>query len=104
MTRLPGDPGPLRWARYTLGFRLPEENREWVRHDLTDAGWRGRILVRHLALMIPICTLLALLPASWSIRVLLVVLVLGSSTFTVLISANELRRARLRQHRLIPPR
>jgi hypothetical protein len=103
MTRLPGDPGPLRWARYALGFRLPEENRDWVRHDLTDAGWRGRVLLRHLALMVPIATLLALLPAPWPIRVMVALLALTASTFTVAITADDLRRSRLRQHNLDPP-
>jgi hypothetical protein len=103
MTRLPGDPGPLRWARYALGFRLPAENRDWVRHDLTDAGWRGRVMVRHLALMIPIAALLALLPAEWWIRLMVAALALTASTFTVAIMADDLRRSRLRQHGMDPP-
>ena len=40
MSRLPGDPGALGWLRFTYGFRLPAENVHWVRHELTDAGWR----------------------------------------------------------------
>jgi Family of unknown function (DUF5313) len=103
MTRLPGDPGPLRWARYALGFRLPDENRDWVRHDLTDAGWRGRFMLRHLALMIPVSGLLALLPAPWTVRLMVVLLVLIASTFTVATTADELRKSRLRQHGLKPP-
>jgi hypothetical protein len=103
MTRLPGDPGPLRWARYALGFRLPAENRDWVRHDLTDAGWRGRVMVRHLALMIPVAALLALLPAEWWIRLMVAALALIASTFTVAIMADDLRRSRLRQHGMDPP-
>jgi hypothetical protein len=103
MTRLPGDPGPLRHVRYALGFRLPPENRDWVRHDLTDAGWRGRILARHLTVMIPICVLLGLLPAAWPIRLLVVALALLASTFVVVVSAGDLRTARLRQHGLTPP-
>jgi hypothetical protein len=103
MTRLPGDPGPLRRVRYALGFRLPPENRDWVRHDLTDAGWRGRILLRHLALMVPICLAFVLLPGQWWIRLSAALLALLASTFTVLISADDLRRSRLRRHGLSPP-
>jgi hypothetical protein len=103
MTRLPGDPGPVRHIRYALGFRLPPENRDWVRHDLTDAGWRGRILVRHLFVMIPVCVLLGLLPAAWPIRLLVAALALLASTFVVIISAGDLRAARLRRHGLTPP-
>jgi Family of unknown function (DUF5313) len=89
--------------RYTVGFRLPEDNHGWVRHDLIDAGWRGRMMTRHLVLMIPVAALLALLPAEWGIRVAVVLLALLSSTFVVAINLSEIRRARLRQHGLKPP-
>ncbi|MCW2916750.1 MAG: hypothetical protein JWN52_4818 [Actinomycetia bacterium] len=98
MTRLAGDPGPWRHVRYALGFRLPADNHDWVWHDLTDAGWRGRILARHLAVMTPVCVVLALLPGEWWIRFLVVVLALGASTFVVAISAGDLRASRLHQH------
>lgn len=103
MARLPGDPGPWRLIRYALGFRLPPANRAWVRHDLTDAGWRGRIMVRHLALMSPICAGLALLPGQWWLRLMVAGLALLASTFTVAVSAADLRDARLRQHGMRPP-
>lgn len=82
---------------------MPEENLSWVRHDLTDAGWRGRMMARHLFLMVPVAALLALLPAEWSIRLAVVLLALLSSTFVVAINMSEIRRARLRQHGLPPP-
>ena len=44
MGRLPGDPGLGRQVLFAFGARLPDRNREWVRHELTDAGWRGRLL------------------------------------------------------------
>ncbi|GAA2624446.1 hypothetical protein GCM10010411_71180 [Actinomadura fulvescens] len=100
MARLDGDPGGWRRVRYALGFRLPAENRDWVRHDLTDAGWRGRMVLRHLAIMVPVCVGLGSLPAQWWIRVMVGMLALVASTFTVVISADELRRSRLRQHGL----
>lgn len=81
-----------------MGFRLPEENHGWVHHDLTDAGWRGRMMARHLVLMLPVCALLALLPAEWTIRLAVVLLALLSSTFVVAVNMTEIRRARLRQH------
>ena len=55
MSRIPGDPGLGRQALFALGGRLPERNREWVRHELTDAGWRGRLIARHLIVAVPIC-------------------------------------------------
>jgi len=103
MTRLAGDPGPWRRARYALGFRLPAENRDWVRHDLTDAGWRMRLLARHLLIMIPVCAALMLLPGEWWLRVMVALLALLTSTFTVAISSDDLRRSRLRRHGLNTP-
>jgi hypothetical protein len=103
MARLPGDPGVARYLRYAFGFRLPAEHRDWVRHDLTDAGWRGRMVTRHLGVMIPFCLLLALLPGPWSLRLSVCALALAGSTFVVAVSAADLRRARLRQHGLPVP-
>jgi hypothetical protein len=79
------------------------ENHGWVRHDLIDAGWRGRMMARHLMLMVPLCVLLGLLPAEWGIRVAVAALALLSSTFVVAIHSTEIRRARLRQHGLPMP-
>ena len=59
MSRLAGDPGVLSWLRFAAGFRLPDKNLDWVRHELTDAGWRVRTVLRHLAVIIPICAVVA---------------------------------------------
>src|SRR6185369_17962639 len=69
VSRIPGDPGLGRQALFALGGRLPERNREWVRHELTDAGWRGRLIIRHIIAMLPFCAILALLPGAAWIRV-----------------------------------
>jgi hypothetical protein len=52
--KLPGDPGTGGKALFAIGVRLPERNREWVRHELTDVGWRSRLTIRHLVLMLPV--------------------------------------------------
>jgi Family of unknown function (DUF5313) len=109
LTRLPGDPGPLGWLRFAYGFRLPAENVHWVRHELTDAGWRGRTVLRHLAVMIPVCaivvTVLAiLLPAPLWVSLTMVALILCGSLFTVTVYADDLRANRLRQHDLPVPK
>jgi uncharacterized membrane protein YdbT with pleckstrin-like domain len=108
MARLPGDPGVVRWLRFAVGFRLPEENLDWVRHDLTDAGWRGRTLVRHLAVIIPICAVLAvvaslLVPAPIWLIMMTIALILSGSVFSVAAYADDLRASRLRQHGLQVP-
>ena len=108
MARLPGDPGPLRWLRFAAGFRLPEDNLDWVRHELTDAGWRGRTVLRHLAVIIPVCAALAavaavLLPAPLWLILMTIALILSGSLFTVAAYADDLRATRLRQHGLDVP-
>jgi hypothetical protein len=108
-SRLPGDPGPLGWLRFAFGFRLPEKNVHWVRHELTDAGWRWRTVLRHLTVMVPVCAalvvLLALfLPAPVWVSVMTVALILAGSLFTVAMYADDIRAARLRQHGLPVPK
>jgi Family of unknown function (DUF5313) len=108
VTRLSGDPGVLRWLRFAAGFRLPADNSEWVRHELTDAGWRGRAVLRHLAVIVPVCAVLALvltiaLPGSGWIALTMVALILSGSVFTVAAYGDDLRVSRLRQHGLDVP-
>ena len=103
MRRLPGDPGIGRWLLFAIGFRLPDRNREWVRHELTDAGWRGRTIRRLLVLMVPICVALAFLPGPPWLRIAVPAFALLASVGTVAISADDIRVARLRQHSLPAP-
>ena len=108
MARLAGDPGTLRWLRVAAGFRLPAENTDWVRHELTDAGWRGRTVLRHLAVIIPVCVVLAVvlavvIPAPLWLALTMIALILCGSVFTVVAYADDLRASRLRQHGLDGP-
>src|SRR5262245_48322526 len=108
MTRLPGDPGVFGWVWFAVGFRLPARNRDWVRHELTDAGWRGRTVLRHLAVIIPICVVLiavvteALSAPLW-LGLAMVALILCGSVFTVAAYADDIRASRLRQQGLGVP-
>jgi hypothetical protein len=108
MARLPGDPGVVGWLRFAAGFRLPAGNLDWVRHELTDAGWRGRTLVRHLAVIIPVCAALAvvatlLVGAPIWLILMTTALILCGSVFSVFAYADDLRASRLRQHGLQVP-
>jgi hypothetical protein len=108
MTRLPGDPGPLRWLGFAFGFRLPDASVHWVRHELTDAGWRWRTVVRHHGVIIPVCAILVVLlaiflPAPLWVSVMMVALILSGSVLTVAFYADDIRAARLRQHGLPVP-
>jgi hypothetical protein len=109
VTRLPGDPGPVRWLAFAFGFRLPPENLHWVRHELTDAGWRWRTVLRHLVVIVPVCAVLVLLlaeflPAPVWISVMMVALILSGSVLGVATYADDIRAARLRQHGLPVPK
>ena len=103
MGRIPGDPGLGRQALFALGGRLPERNREWVRHELTDAGWRGRLITRHLVVMLPLCAVLALLPGALWIRIAVPGLFLICSVGIVALYADDIRVSRLRRHGLEAP-
>ena len=103
MPRLPGDPSVGGWLLFAIGFRLPYRNREWVRHELTDVGWRGRTIRRLMVLMGPICVALAFLPGPVWLRVAVPGFALLASIGTVLISADDIRAARLKQHDLPVP-
>jgi predicted permease len=88
---------------FSLGVRLPERNREWVRHELTDVGWRGRLIGRHLVVMLPICAVLALLPGAPWIRITVTALFLICSVGIVALYADDIRVSRLRRHGLEAP-
>src|SRR5260370_16942802 len=101
MARLPGDPGVFRWLWFAIGFRLPPDNRDWVRHELTDAGWRSRTVRRHLAVIIPICVVLVvvlgpLLPAPLWLSLTIAALILSCTTFPVPPPADDIRPPTLR--------
>jgi hypothetical protein len=91
-------------VRYAYGGRLMR-HRVWVRHDLTDAGWRGRGVVRALVQVAPVVVALALLPGPVFVHVGPPVLVVVSSVFGAAAYGEPLRDRRLRQHGLpVPPR
>ena len=109
MSRQAGDPGPLGWLRFAYGFRMPDKNLHWVRHELTDVGWRWRTVLRHLAVILPACAVLAVLleeflPAPVWVSVVMVILILSGSVSTVAAYADDVRAARLRQHGLPVPK
>jgi hypothetical protein len=108
MSRLAGDPGVGRWLWFAIGFRLPADNRDWVRHELTDSGWRLRTVLRHLAVILPISVIVGvllsvLLSGSGWLAVTMVALILSGSIFTVAAYADDIRTSRLRQHGLDVP-
>ena len=103
MPRIPGDPSIVRWLLFAIGFRLPPENRDWVRHELTDYGWRTRTIRRLLVVMVPVCVALSFLPGPVWLRIAVPAFALIASVGTVLIGADDIRAARLHQHGLDVP-
>ena len=101
----PPRPSPLQWLRYALGGRLPDASRDWVRHDLTDAGWRGRGVLRTLVQVLPVCVVLALLPGPAYVHWMLPLFMVLCAAFVGGAYGDDLRDRRLRQHGLaVPPR
>jgi hypothetical protein len=103
VSRLPGDPGLGRQALFALGARLPDRNRDWVRHELTDADWRGRLIVRHVIVTLPFTVALVLLPGALWIRIAVPALFLICSVGVVALYADDIRVSRLRRHGLEAP-
>jgi undecaprenyl pyrophosphate phosphatase UppP len=103
MDGMPRRPTAGQWLRYAFGGRLPPPLHEWVRHDLTDADWRWRLILRVLVQCVIPAVVLGLLPAELQVRVLMIALVLIGAVFTAAAYGDELRDRRLRQHGLLPP-
>ena len=103
MTKLPGDPSAGRKILFALGLRLPDRNRDWVRHELTDAGWRGRLTLRHLLVTLPIAAAFAALPGALWIRIMVPALFLVGSVGIVAMYADDIRVSRLRRYGIKPP-
>ncbi len=98
-----GRPSVVQWVRYALGGRLPVGLRDWVRHDLTDADWRWRQLLRVLVQAALPVVVIMVLPAPLGLRVLTAALVLIGALSVGIAYGDELRARRLRQHDLDPP-
>jgi Family of unknown function (DUF5313) len=103
VTKLPGDPSAGRKILFALGFRLPDRNRDWVRHELTDAGWRGRLTLRHVLVTLPIAAAFAALPGALWIRIMVPALFLVGSVGIVAMYADDIRVSRLRRYGIKPP-
>lgn len=103
MTRLAGDPGVVRWLWFALGFRLTAEYRDWVLHELTDAGWRVRALGRQLVVLVPVAGAFLALPGPWSLRIGIAALIIFGGLLIAATYGDSLRASRLRQHRLPVP-
>src|SRR5689334_19884627 len=96
-------PNPFQWLRYALGGRLPAELHEWVRHDLTDADWRWREILRVLVQCALPVIVIIVLPIPLELRLLMDALILCGALFVAGAYGDELRDRRLRQHGLLPP-
>lgn len=96
-----GRPGVVRWLLYAYGRRLPPRYAQWVLHDLTVRTWFVRILARGLAQSLPALVLLVL-PASPSILVMMIAIVVFGMLFYSMAFAWEIRDRRLYQHGFVP--
>lgn len=101
---LAGDPGYGRQLLFALGFRLPTRYLDWLRHDMTDAGWRGRMVTRHVVAVLPVALVLGvLLPGPLWLHITVPALFLLGSVGIVAMYGSEIRVSRMRRHGLEPP-
>jgi hypothetical protein len=104
MARLAGDPSIGRQLLFALGFKLPARYLDWLRHDLVDAGWRGRLVTRHFVVMLPVALVLGLaLPGPIWLHVTVPLLFIVCTVGIVAMYADDIRVSRLRRHGLEPP-
>jgi Family of unknown function (DUF5313) len=94
--------GPLQYVGYSLGRKLPDEMRDWVRNDLAGKGAVRRHMIRT---AIPPFLVLApfwLLPASLYVHLEMTVPIYAWAVLMALALNKVWRRYRLAQHNLDP--
>lgn len=96
-----GRPGVGRWLLYAFGRRLPPRYAQWVLHDLTTRTWFVRHMLRSLTQCVPALVLLVL-PASVSLMVMMLGIVVFGALFYAMAFAWESRDHRLYQHGFVP--
>jgi hypothetical protein len=94
-------PGVARWVWYAFGRRLPARYAQWVLHDLTCRTWFVRHMLRSLTQCLPALVLLVL-PASPSLMVMMLGIVVFGALFYAMAFAWESRDHRLYQHGFVP--
>ena len=91
----------LAQLRYVFGGRLRGHS-EWVRRDLTEPGWRERVVLRVLGQLAPFVAAAAFVPGPAAVHVGLPALLILSVLLIAAPFSEEIRDARLRQHGLAP--
>ncbi|MDQ1703315.1 MAG: hypothetical protein QOF57_2567 [Frankiaceae bacterium] len=98
-------PGVLAWLRYTYGGRMPLAHLEWARRDLTEPGWRERVVLRVLVQVSPFVAAGTLVPGPPAVHVAVPALMVLTTLLIVAPFSEEIRDARLRHNGLpVPPR
>jgi hypothetical protein len=89
-------PGPLLWLRYAFGGSLPEEYRDWVKHDTTSSTWLLRHLARVLVVIaLPEIAILIWLPAGIGLRIMTAVVCGSCAVLLTAILSNDMTERRL---------
>lgn len=93
-------PNPIQWIGYTLGRRLPDSKREWVRNDLTGRHATTRHMIRGMVPFLPLFTAFLLLPGAVWLRGSTALLALLLALFYCAVYMPVNRSRRLTQHGL----
>jgi len=93
-------PNPIQWIGYTVGRRLPDSMREWVRNDLTGNHATARHMIRGMVPFLPLFTTFLLLPGAAWLRGSTALLALLLALFYCAVYMPVNRSRRLAQHGL----
>lgn len=93
-------PGLGARLRYILGGRAPDAHREWARRDLTEAGWRERVVLRVLGQVAPFAVAGTFVPGPPAVHAAVPALMVLSTLLIAVPFSEEIRDARLRQNGL----
>ncbi len=95
-------PNVAQWIAYAFGKRLPDDLRDWVRHDLTGRHAFVRHLFRGMVPFVPIFAVFMLFPGPWWLRAQMVALGLSLALIYSAAYMGQNRSHRLERHGLDP--
>lgn len=91
-------PNPIQWIGYSCGRTLPDDLRDWVRHDLTGTFALPRHIVRGLFPLTPIFALFLLFPGELWLRGAMILLAVLLAVFYIVAYMPMNRAHRLAKH------
>lgn len=95
-------PGPLQWLGYSVGRKLPDSMRDWVRNDLVGDWAVPRHFARSMVPFLPLFAAFLLFPGPLWLRGCMVLLGVSLALFYSAAYMAQNRARRLERHGLPP--